>query len=251
MTPVPSSELAKQGYPTGSQQQQPKPQQQQLAAGSIHGLPSVSSPLARTVQSTVSSNGSPALRPTIIQQVVTKPNQQLAGTGAATVRPQQRIIQQIVRPGQILPNGQQLIIQNGKPMLISAPTSASAALPTGKIVLTQKGQVLQGSQAAALAGKIINTPQGQFIMGPNGQLLSTQKLIQNHLSGQTVRYVSAPPAAGSSSSVITTTAVGSMITTTSPAGAASVGSPLAGQKVWGCQKLFPSKQFSMPLYPWI
>ena len=117
-----------------------------------------------------------------VQQVQVQQVQQVQQGG----RVQPRIIQQIIRPGQILPNGQQLIIQNGKPVLINAPANA---LPQGKIVLTQKGQVIQGAQAQALAGKIINTSQGQFIIGANGQLLSTQKLIQNHLTSQAVKYV--------------------------------------------------------------
>ena len=220
VTPVPSSELAKQGYPT-SNSQQPKLQ----SVSSMQGVQTTPT-LPRTVQSIVSS---PTIqRPTIIQQVVTKPVQPTGlNPQAGSVRPQSRIIQQIVRPGQILPNGQQVIIQNGKPVFINAP-AAAATLPQGKIVLTQKGQVLQGAQAAALAGKIINTPQGQFIMGPNGQLLSTQKLIQNHLTNQNVRYVTVQQSGVSATkagSVITTTAAGTL----GPATTSAVGSP--GQKV--------------------
>ena len=94
-------------------------------------------------------------------------------------------------------------------------------------------QVIQGAQAQALAGKIINTSQGQFIIGPNGQLLSTQKLIQNHLTNNqqptTVKFVAAAP------TVVTTqlpaarsaSLLGTTVTTTTPrlavASSASVG----------------------------
>ena len=112
----------------------------------------------------------------------------------------QRVIHTIVQPGQVLPNGKQVVVRDGKPTLIDAPPAAIAAaqqaaaaqrpaaaavalagggqMPAGKIVLTNKGQVIQGSQAQSLAGKIINTSQGQFIIGSNGQLISMQKLVQ-------------------------------------------------------------------------
>lgn len=167
--PVPSSELVQQGY-------------QNLPSSSTTSSPSTSTPGVHNLVSSIlqSTPVRAGLSNLAVPQLAN-----LTPIPQSAVRPQQRIIHQIVRPGQVLPNGQQVIMQNGKPCLVSAP----AALPQGKIVLTQKGQIIQGAQAQALAGKIINTSQGQFIIGANGQLLSTQKLIQNHLTNQTVKYV--------------------------------------------------------------
>ena len=82
-----------------------------------------------------------------------------------------------------------LKFKDGKRVILQQaprPSSLDQVPGAGRIVLTQKGQVLQGAQAQALAGKIINTSQGQFIVGPNGQL---QKLVQNNVNSQTVRLV--------------------------------------------------------------
>ena len=150
-------------------------------------------------QPTVSAGG----QQRIITQVGGQPGQRIVQQigGPQVTASGQRVVHTLVQPGQILPNGQQVVIRNGKPVLIPASAAAIAAqantasqqvvqqqrpalptnqLPAGKIVLTQKGQVIQGAQAQALAGKIINTSQGQFIIGANGQLMSTQKLIQGH-----------------------------------------------------------------------
>jgi len=198
----------------------------------------VSNPVNKSAQGLLGGNNAanPPQRAVFLQAQgqpsEVKGGQQTAGnSGARATVVQRQIVQQHVRPGQLINNssGQQIVqLQDGKRVILQQSRAAVAgsvtgavsgtsavagtsevagasavvgagatagassldSLPTARIVLTQKGQVLQGAQAQALVGKIINTSQGQFIVGPNGQLLSTQKLIQNHLSNQPVRYVS-------------------------------------------------------------
>ena len=139
--PVSSSELQRQGM-------MPSPQQQQVSypatvynnmASTQRVIVSQAQHLGQT-HSVSNSSSSPVQF--VVQRPVVQMQQQQAGlaaTAGSQQQPQQRIVQTVMRTGPMLP---QLVMQNGKPVLVTSAASAQQELQQRQLQQQQQQQLV-------------------------------------------------------------------------------------------------------------